>query len=123
MITTRELAASLMPLVALREKRGLRVALIDIEDIYDEFSFGQKSPYAVKDFLAYANSNWKKKPRFVLLAGDASLDPKNYLGFGDLDLVPTRRSTLSSWKRPPMTGFLISIKTASPTLQPADCPR
>jgi enamine deaminase RidA (YjgF/YER057c/UK114 family) len=29
-------------------------------------------------------------PRFVLLAGDASYDPKNYLGNGDTDLVPTK---------------------------------
>jgi len=89
-ITSREFAASLMPLVALREKQGMSVAVIDIEDIYDEFSFGQKTPFAVKDFLAVANSTWKKKPRFVLFAGDASYDPKNYLGFGDLDLVPAR---------------------------------
>jgi hypothetical protein len=26
----------------------------------------------------------------VLLAGDASFDPKNYLGFGDLDFIPTK---------------------------------
>lgn len=29
-------------------------------------------------------------PRFVLFVGHASHDPKNYLGFGDSDLVPTR---------------------------------
>ena len=52
--------------------------------------FGQKSPFAVRDYLQFATSNWKKPPRFVLFAGDASYDPKNYLGFGDGDLVPTR---------------------------------
>jgi hypothetical protein len=44
----------------------------------------------VKDFLLYAATSWKVKPRYVLLAGDASHDPKNYLGFGDWDLVPTK---------------------------------
>ena len=29
-------------------------------------------------------------PNAVLLVGDASLDPRNYLGFGDFDFVPTR---------------------------------
>jgi hypothetical protein len=89
-VTTREFANALRPLVALRQKQGLSVSLVDIEDIYDEFSFGQKSPYAMRDFLSYAKSVWKKKPRFVLFAGNASFDPKNYLGFGDSDLVPTR---------------------------------
>jgi hypothetical protein len=62
----------------------------DVEDIYDEFSFGEKSPQAVKDFLLYAAGNWKTKPRYALLVGDASHDPKNYLSFGDWDLVPTK---------------------------------
>jgi hypothetical protein len=80
----------LQPLVALRESQGLKVALVDIEDVYDEFSFGNKSPGAVKDFLAYAKTNWKKKPGYLLLAGDASYDAKNYLGLGDQDVVPTK---------------------------------
>jgi peptidase C25-like protein len=89
-ITRRELSNSLARLIALRQRQGLKVATVDIEDVYDEFSFGQKTPQAVKSFLAYAKTTWKVAPRFVLLAGDASLDPKNYLGQGDYDLVPTR---------------------------------
>ncbi|GAF82284.1 unnamed protein product, partial [marine sediment metagenome] len=30
------------------------------------------------------------QPRFVMLVGDAHFDPRNYLGFGDLDQVPTK---------------------------------
>jgi hypothetical protein len=33
---------------------------------------------------------WKIAPRFVLFAGDASYDARNYLGLGDFDFVPTR---------------------------------
>src|SRR5262249_116488 len=89
-ITTRELADSFKPLAALRQAQGLHVAILDIEDIFDEFSFGQKSPFAIKNFLAFPSTNWTIKPRFVLFAADASFDPKNYLGLGDNDLVPTR---------------------------------
>ena len=88
--TRREFMMALEPLKALRQSQGYKVALVDIEDAYDEFSYGNKTPQAVKDFLAYARSNWKIAPRFVILAGDASFDPKNYLGFGANDLVPTR---------------------------------
>ena len=35
-------------------------------------------------------TSWKRTPRYVLFAGDASYDPRNYLGFGKTDLVPTR---------------------------------
>ena len=82
--------AILAPLIAARQRQGLSVAAVDVEDIFDEFSFGEKSPQAIKDFLAFARTNWKKKPRYVLIVGDASYDSRDYLGFGDSDLVPTK---------------------------------
>jgi predicted extracellular nuclease len=88
--THGSLLASARQLQSYRESQGLRVALVDIEDAFDEFSFGQKSPYAVRDFLAYAKTNWQRAPHFVLLMGDATFDPKNYLGQGDFDLVLTK---------------------------------
>jgi hypothetical protein len=89
-ITRRDFFNSLSPLVALRQSQGLSVALIDVEDIYDSFSFGQKTPQAMKDFLAYAKVSYKTAPHYVLIVGDASYDSKNYLGLGDNDIVPTK---------------------------------
>jgi hypothetical protein len=66
------------------------VAVVDVEDIYDEFSYGEKSSQAIKDFLQFAKTNWRTAPRFAMFVGDASLDPRNYLGRGDYDFVPTR---------------------------------
>jgi hypothetical protein len=89
-ITHKDFAGNIEPLVRLRESQGLRVAVVDIEDVYDEFSFGQKSPQAVKDFMRFASSEWKTAPAYLLFVGDASLDSRNYLGIGDFDLVPTK---------------------------------
>jgi subtilisin-like proprotein convertase family protein len=88
--TRKDFIPALEPLKAHRESQGLKVAIVDIEDAYDEFSFGNKNPQAIKDFLAYATSAWKVKPRFAMFAGDASFDPKNYLGAGDWDIIPTK---------------------------------
>src|ERR1044072_7414049 len=90
MITTRELQASVEPLAQLRRNQGQVVHVIDVEDIYDEFSFGQHTPQAIHDLLATAQNTWVRQPHFVLLAGDASYDPKNYFGQGMNDLVPTK---------------------------------
>jgi len=90
MISHASFIDSLKPLKTLREMQGLTVALIDVEDLYSEFGFGNKSPQALKDFLLRARVNWQKPPRFVLLVGDASFDPRNYLGLGNFDLVPTK---------------------------------
>jgi len=89
-ITRADFSSSLDALKALRQNQGLSVTVVDVEDIYDEFSFGQKTPYAIRDFLSFAKSNWKKAPQFVLLAGGASFDPRNYLNIGDYDAVPTK---------------------------------
>jgi hypothetical protein len=66
------------------------VSVVLTDDIYDEFSFGEHSPQAIRDFLQTATKNWATKPKYLLLAGDASVDPRNFLGFGDFDFVPTR---------------------------------
>jgi len=88
--TRREFMMGLESLVVLRQSQGYKTAVVDIQDVYDEFSYGNKSSRAMKDFLACARRNWKIAPDYVLLAGDASFDAKNYLGFGSNDLVPTR---------------------------------
>ncbi len=80
----------LAPLVDLRRQQGRTVSVVLTDDIYDEFSFGEHSPQAIRDFLQTATQNWTTAPKYLLLAGDASVDPRNFLGFGDFDFVPTR---------------------------------
>jgi hypothetical protein len=90
MISHGSFIDSVKPLKALREAQGWTVALVDVEDLYDEFGFGNKTPQALRDFLLRARVYWRKPPGFVLLVGDASMDPRNYLGLGSFDLVPTK---------------------------------
>ena len=89
-ISHKDFLKSLKQLQQRRESQGLSVALVDVEDLYDEFNFGNKSPQAIRDFLVNTTTNWDKHPRFVLLVGDASFDPRNYFGEGDYDFVPTK---------------------------------
>ena len=72
------------------ERQGLKVTLVDVEDLYDEFSFGAHDPDAIKAFLARARQQWRPAPRYVILAGDATSDPRNYLRDPARDFVPTK---------------------------------
>jgi hypothetical protein len=90
MITPRAFAPALTPLIQLRQQLGMKVLVANIDDVYDEFAYGAKDPQAIRNFLMYASGHWQTKPRYVLLLGDASLDPRNYLGLGDYDFVPTK---------------------------------
>jgi hypothetical protein len=58
--------------------------------IFDAFNYGERSPFAIRDFLNRFHLHDPGKLRGVLFVGDASLDPRNYLGFGVFDFVPTR---------------------------------
>ncbi|MBI3475018.1 MAG: DUF11 domain-containing protein [Acidobacteria bacterium] len=84
------LADGIAPLADLRRQQGRTVSVVLTDDIYDEFSFGERNPQAIRDFLQTATKNWTTKPKYLLLTGDASIDPRNFLGFGDFDFVPTR---------------------------------
>jgi hypothetical protein len=90
MITHPSFAGALQPLVKLRQSQGKSVSVVSVDDLYDEFNFGERSPQALRDFLASATGNWKTHPQYLLLVGDATFDPRNYLGFGSDDFVPTR---------------------------------
>ncbi|WP_089720316.1 C25 family cysteine peptidase [Candidatus Entotheonella palauensis] len=81
---------ALVPLKHLREQQGWTVALIDVDDLYAAFTYGVKHPEAIQAFLRHAMHHWPQPPRYVLLAGDASFDPRDYLGYGMTDFIPTR---------------------------------
>jgi hypothetical protein len=90
MISHEDFAEALGSLVRSHRAQGRSVEVALISDLYDEFNFGERSPFAVRQFLQSAIRNWKIAPKYLLLNGRASLDPRNYLGIGHLDYVPTK---------------------------------
>jgi hypothetical protein len=54
---------------------GVRAAVVDVQDIYDEFNYGHISSEPIKAFLRYAYQHWPSPaPAHVLMFGDASWD-------------------------------------------------
>ncbi|MEM6797433.1 MAG: C25 family cysteine peptidase, partial [Acidobacteriota bacterium] len=77
-VTHQAFKQAIEPLANLHRKRGLKVSVAEVGDLYDEFNHGIAHPRAIRDFVAYASSTWQKPaPRFLLLVGDASWDLKN----------------------------------------------
>ncbi|MGH9819149.1 MAG: C25 family cysteine peptidase, partial [Pyrinomonadaceae bacterium] len=76
-----------------RRGQGFLVEVVDVADVFDEFNYGVLGADSIKSFLQYARNNWQTSPRYVLLLGDATYDPRNYQGFasqGALDYVPVK---------------------------------
>jgi len=90
-----DFAAAAQPLIERRTREGHSTALVSVDDIYDEFSYGEKTPQAIRDFLQWAKSSWRQAPRFVVLVGDATIDPRDYAGMGDADFVPTKQVAMT----------------------------
>jgi hypothetical protein len=73
-----------------RNGQGTTVEVVDVDDIYDEYNYGVLSSGSVKNFLHYAKDNWQTPPRYVLLLGDASFDPRDYWALGFSDFIPVK---------------------------------
>ena len=74
-VSHASLIDSIKPLAEFHERRGLKVAVIDVQDAYDTFNHGITHPQAIRDLVRHAHRDWPApKPRFLLLVGDASFD-------------------------------------------------
>jgi hypothetical protein len=88
---------TLAPLVARRQAQGYTVRVVDVQAIYDAWSFGQVSPNAIRDFLRYAAGNWSTAPGAVVLVGDGTADPLNYLRRDDPNFIPPYLANIDPW--------------------------
>lgn len=81
---------SVQELVTYRRSEGLNVCLATIDDVYDEFNFGNFDPGAIKDFVSHAYHSWQQPaPVYLLLVGDASCDYRGFVSSGNNNYVPT----------------------------------
>lgn len=72
---------------------SLKTVVIEISDIYNEFSWGLYDPTAIRNFIKYAYENWAIKPSYVLLCGDGDYDYKNLVNDQDKNWIPPYETT------------------------------
>ncbi len=67
-----------------------RVTIVDVEDIYDEFSFGLLDPFSLQEFVKYAFNNWEHpSPSYVALLGDMSWDYRKVVSGSRPNFLPS----------------------------------
>ncbi len=88
-ITHADFREGIGRLAQFRRQQGLRVQVVDVQDIYDEFNAGLLSPHAIRAFISYAYFHWPTPaPSYVLLVGDGTYDFLNYEGRNVPTFVP-----------------------------------
>ncbi len=109
-IVHRSLWEAIDPLLARRANPttgdGFRVAKVDVQEIYDEFSYGRVDPEAIRSFLTYAFYYWNagsgpptppSPPQYVLLVGDGHYDFTGVSGTTLLNLIPPYLIDVDPW--------------------------
>lgn len=81
-ITHRNFLAAAQQLAAHRQTRNnVRVHVVDVQDIYDEFNYGIMNALRLKTFLKHAYDTWPlPRPAYLTLFGDASWDYHKFFG-------------------------------------------
>ncbi len=97
-VAPREFFTATQPLVQARLDAGMRVELVDVQDVYDEFGGGWLDSEAIRNFVAYAYANWERPaPAYLLLVGDGNYDFKDLQGRGERNYVPPYLADADPW--------------------------
>jgi len=76
---------------------GLKTALVNVNEIFNEFSGGQPSPVAIRNFIKYllnkAATNKLAAPRYLLLFGIANFNSRNYNSASQIPVFESAAST------------------------------
>ena len=75
-------------LIKRREREGLKVSFVYVDDLYDLYNYGRKDPSAIKSFIK--NLMEEEPPSYILLLGDGSYDPRDIFKTGKKDYVPAK---------------------------------
>ena len=78
------------------ELDGLSSAVVDVEEIYNEFGTGHPDPTAIRDFVRMVYLRGEGRLRYLTLFGRASADYRDIMGYGQ-NFVPTYESDDSSF--------------------------
>jgi hypothetical protein len=97
-ITHGDYGGAIQPLVARRRAQGLRVTVVDVQDVYDEFGGGLLGPEAIRSFIGYAYDHWTAPAlTYVLLVGDGHYDYLDHYGYGAANPLPPYLGMVDPW--------------------------
>lgn len=67
-----------------------RIKIVDVNQVYDEFSYGLLDPYALQNFVKYAFEQWQAPaPFYIVLMGDMSYDYREILPDSRKNFIPS----------------------------------
>lgn len=94
--------------------------IVDIDQIYNEFSAGVMDPLAVRSFLKRAYYNWSERPVYVMFLGDGSYDFRNIYNLQTKNYLPSMQKsdiTINEINSFPVDDFVTNINDTASLVQ------
>ncbi len=107
-ISTDSLITIMEPLKQYYTDQGLSVSTLNIQDIYNVFSYGIHNPESIRKAIQYIyGRNINNPPKYLLFGGDASHDmykQKEYM-----NIIPTHLSRTPNWGPSADDGYFAKV--------------
>ena len=76
-------------LAALKQAQGLPTVVVDTDAAYDRYSAGIVEAKAIQALIRQASDQGRGTLKYVLLIGDDTFDPQDYMGMGAVSFMPS----------------------------------
>ncbi len=87
-----------------------QIKIVNIFDIYNEFSYGLLNPFALNDFVKYAFENWQSPaPEFIVLLGDMSHDYRGIFPNSRKNFIPSIPFHGAEFGQLPSDNSIVSV--------------
>jgi hypothetical protein len=76
-------------MAALKQVQGLTTAVVDTDVAYNRYSAGVVEAKAIQALIRQANDQSRGNLKYVLLVGDDTFDPQDFMGMGAVSFMPS----------------------------------
>ncbi len=87
-VTHADFLETARDLAALKRQEGLRPVVVKVERAYDTFASGTFEANAVKELISHV-AGASPKLRYVVLLGDDTVDPRDFMGLHGRSFIPS----------------------------------
>ncbi len=92
-----------------------RIKVVDVQQIYDEFSFGLLDPKSLKEFVKYSFENWvSPAPSYIVLLGDMSYDYRALLSSSRPNFIPSIPYFASGYGQAASDNLIVAVAGNDP---------
>jgi hypothetical protein len=87
-----------------------RIKVIDVDQIYNEFSYGLMNPMALNSFARYAYESWQAPaPQYIALMGDMSYDYRKIFPTSRPNFIPSPSYHATIYGQAPSDNAIVTV--------------